>query len=116
MSNQQMSADPIYSALESEPDLAEVVQMFVQEMPARIENLLRRYAGGDWDGLAVAAHQVKGSAGSYGFSAITPWAARVEKSARAGRSSADLRAALDGLVAMCRRVSYGRPASHNACR
>jgi HPt (histidine-containing phosphotransfer) domain-containing protein len=50
-----------------EPDvLAEVLQMFLQEVPPRIERLRNAWTTGDIQGLHRAAHSLKGSAGNIG--------------------------------------------------
>ena len=57
--------------------------------------------------MARTAHQLKGAAGSYGFDAVTPYAARLEALLReAGQEEAVL-AALDELLGVCRRVRCG---------
>ena len=73
-----------YSTLGGDPDMAELVEMFVDEMPDRISTLQELMAAGDWEELGRFAHQMKGACGSYGFDQLTPLAERLEKSARNG--------------------------------
>jgi HPt (histidine-containing phosphotransfer) domain-containing protein len=50
-----------------EPDvLAEVLQMFLQEVPPRIDRLRNAWAAGDIQEVHRAAHSLKGSAGNIG--------------------------------------------------
>jgi HPt (histidine-containing phosphotransfer) domain-containing protein len=50
-----------------EPDvLTEVLQMFLQEVPPRIERLRNAWAAGDIQEVHRAAHSLKGSAGNIG--------------------------------------------------
>ena len=62
---------PLYSQFAEDPDLAELVDVFVEEMPRRVATLLDRLEQADWDSLGRAAHQLKGAAGSYGFGEIS---------------------------------------------
>jgi HPt (histidine-containing phosphotransfer) domain-containing protein len=71
--------EPIYSSLADDPDFACLVEMYVDEMPERMEQLRQLFQVGDWRELNRMAHQMKGSAGGYGFDPITPFAARLER-------------------------------------
>ncbi len=100
---------PLYSRLAADPDLAEIVQLFVDEMPNRISQLLDRLEAADWEGLRYTAHQLKGAAGSYGFDPISPSAATVENAIRDGLPEEQIRDATDALLELCRRARGGRP-------
>jgi HPt (histidine-containing phosphotransfer) domain-containing protein len=104
------ASEPLYSTLGGDPDLVEIVALFVDEMPARISAIATLLADGNWDDLRRAAHQLKGSAGSYGFPAISPLAAKVEDDVRNGQPEEAIRAAVDDLLGLCDRVRAGAPA------
>lgn len=104
-----MNAIFVYSSLAADPDLRELVEMFVREMPDRINTLETQMRSRDWQQLARTAHQLKGAAGSYGFEAITPYAARLESAARDARQEDRILAALDELLDLCRRMRSGVP-------
>ena len=104
-----MNTDVIYSSLGADPDLGELVEMFVQEMPDRVSALETQAQSRDWAQLTRTAHQLKGAAGSYGFHALTPLAARLEHSARAGQQEDQILASLADLLDLCRRVRAGAP-------
>lgn len=99
----------LYSALTHDPDLQDLVSVFVAEMPARADNLLARLRTRDWVELKRAAHQLKGVAGSYGFAPITLAAARVEESIAKDEPEEEIYRATDDLVDLCRRVRGGAP-------
>ena len=99
----------LYSPLSADPDLAEVVELFVLEMPDRVANLLKCAETSDWESLRRAAHQLKGAAGSYGFMPITPAAARVEDVIRQSSPETEILKALDELVDLCRQARSGVP-------
>jgi HPt (histidine-containing phosphotransfer) domain-containing protein len=98
-----------YSALGGDPDFAEIVALFVDEMPGRVRDMQAHFGCANWDELARLAHQLKGAAGSYGFDQLTPFAAGLEKSVRNGEPAAAVRAALDELLEVCGRVRAGAP-------
>jgi len=97
---------PLHSSLEDDPDLEELVALYIEEMPGRIECVLGRAAAGDFDALAAIAHQLRGSAGSHGFHQLTGVAADVERAIRDCRPETEIAAALDALVELCRRVCH----------
>ena len=98
----------VCSRLAADPDLGELVDLFVQGMPDRIKALDAQAKSRDWNQLAETAHQIKGAAGSYGFDEITPslldWKPPRErhgKRSRFSRRSTNSR--------LCRRVRSGKP-------
>ena len=109
MSTTQDKTEPLYSTLADDPDLGEIVDMFVDEMPDRAANLLAQLESANWEELRRAAHQLKGAAGSYGFDAISPSAAHLENALREDSPEADIQKATESLVALCRRATSGVP-------
>ncbi|UUO05396.1 Hpt domain-containing protein [Blastopirellula sp. J2-11] len=107
----QSSSEPLYSELGDDPDLAEIVEMFVDEMPDRIESMLNCVDKNDWDGLGRIAHQLKGAAGSYGFGQITPYAAQLEHDCRSQASDEAMIASFRELAVVCRRIRGGAPST-----
>jgi HPt (histidine-containing phosphotransfer) domain-containing protein len=107
MSLQAVETEFLYSTLAADPDLAEIVEMFVDEMPARIENLTNILAARDWPALTRLAHQMKGACGSYGFHPLTPAAARLEYACKEGHEEAAIQEAVAELVALCQKVRPG---------
>ena len=107
MSQLQTPCGEIYSALAADPDLAELVEMFVDEMPQRIATLVEHYDSGNWDALGRTAHQLKGAVGSYGFHELTPYAAALEQAVRGGGSQDEIQQCLEQLIQHCRMVKAG---------
>jgi HPt (histidine-containing phosphotransfer) domain-containing protein len=98
-----------YSVLGNDPQLAEIVSMFVEEMPHRVREMTSYFTSSNWEQLCRVAHQLKGAAGSYGFDQITPFAARLEKAAVEKQPDAAIKAALDDLIDACLRTRAGTP-------
>ncbi len=98
---------PVYSTFGDDPDLGELVEMFVEEMPDRVENLISQFDARNWGDLGRAAHQMKGAAGSYGFDVLTPCAARLEALVRGNEPEDQIKQGLDALTELCNRVRPG---------
>ena len=104
MDNQPQRVSPLYSDLGADPDLGDLVVLFVEEMPERIDLLLRHRDARDWENLRRTAHQIKGAAGSYGFGPISPLAGRLEQCLSRNEPEETIHAALAELVDLCRRA------------
>ena len=111
MTNSTVPASFLYSSLADDPDLGELVEMYVDEMPERIESLRSLLAAEDWNELSRFAHQIKGAGGSYGFEQLTPLAFTLEQAAREADLPDAIRAACDALVDACGRARAGLPTS-----
>jgi HPt (histidine-containing phosphotransfer) domain-containing protein len=109
MSSTFGNAELLYSTLADDPDLGEIVDMFVDEMPERISNLLTQLGSGNWEELRRTAHQLKGAAGSYGFDTITPLASNLEDALRSDKPEEEIQRATDSLVALCQQATSGTP-------
>jgi HPt (histidine-containing phosphotransfer) domain-containing protein len=94
----------LVSELAGEDELAELLALFVQELPKRAEAMRQALATADSERLALLAHQLKGAAGSYGFPTITDLARTVEQAARTGCPPAQLGVHLDELANACARA------------
>ena len=103
-----------YSTLACDPDLGELVDLFVSELPDRVNSLSSALANGDWESLGRYAHQLKGAAGSYGFDQLTPSLRKLEALTReqGGKESGaeqSIREALADVSELCSRVRSGVP-------
>ncbi|MGY8750384.1 MAG: Hpt domain-containing protein [Pirellulales bacterium] len=101
--------NPIFSTYGNDSDMGELVEMFVDEMPDRIEALLEVAQNNDWEKLRSLAHQLKGAGGSYGFGQLTQPAASLESACRENDTEDNIRQSLTDLVSICRRAQTGSP-------
>lgn len=109
MSTTVGNAKPLYSTLAEDPDLCDIVEMFVDEMPDRIAALLEQLESENWEELQRSAHQLKGAAGSYGFDAIGPLAAKLENALHGSAPEEEILIATKSLVALCGQATSGTP-------
>lgn len=99
---------PIVSQMAHDPDMAELIDFYVSTMPEHAEKLKACFAGKDYKTLALLAHQLRGSAGGYGFPSVGTCAGELEDVVRAAQGHEDaalasIKAQVDALVSMCRR-------------
>ncbi len=106
MTNQQPL---IYSEFGNDEDLGELVEMFVEEIPNRVQSMLDAAETSDWEQLGRIAHQMKGAAGSYGFGEVTSIAATLEHACRESAPAESIQRGLQDLVSMCLRMRAGTP-------
>lgn len=99
---------PILSDFATDPDMAEIVELFVGELPDRVSSLYDAWRAGAAEDLQRLAHQLKGASGGYGFSVIGEAAAELEAALK--RDEGDLcrlQDEFDRLVALCNRATFG---------
>ncbi len=97
----------LVSTLANDADMQELVADFVRRLPERGAEIERAAANDERDLLVMLAHKLRGSAGGYGFPAITDAAGALEQAARAARPAADaapLKAGARQLAELCRRA------------
>ena len=103
---------PIVSDFANEPEMRELVELFVEELPNRVNAMREALSRSDLEVLRRSAHQLKGAGGGYGFGSISASAGRLESvlaaSLRASNEDAqaieNVRIQLDELIQLCGRV------------
>ena len=105
--------EPILSSLASDPDMQDLIRLFVDEMPTRIGALENAWNDGDLSTLERCAHQLKGASAGYGFGVIGQAAADLESTLHAERRELeDTRLGFERLVDLCRRAALGHTDTH----
>lgn len=105
------SSGPIRSEFANDPDMLEIVEMYVNEMPERISQVQQFWSSQQLDELKRLAHQLKGASGGYGFPTVGKAAGNVENTlmnlANGSNQSSllQLRDQVEELIHMCQRVS-----------
>jgi hypothetical protein len=59
--------------------LAEARADFAARLPGKVDELLRLSSIGEWEGVRVGSHKLRGSAATYGFAALGALATTVEE-------------------------------------
>ncbi len=101
-----MDNAPVYSTLRDRAALADLVREFAGVLPDLAAEIARQADRGALDEVRRLAHQLKGSAGGYGYPSIMGAAALIEASAGAG-DGAHVTILLRALRALCARARIG---------
>ena len=96
---------PLVSEFADDPEMADLVDLFVDELGDRIESLEQAMAASDLEQLRKLSHQLKGAAGGYGFMPITDLAGEVEKLVKNGQEISTVAKSLQDLVSLCKRAA-----------
>ncbi len=108
--NQPLPEGPITSELINEdPTFADIVLTFVEGLDTRLQKMENALHTQDFEALRVAAHQLKGSGGGYGFPILTERASQIETLARTHELSECNNAVAD-LKDIITRISVSPPA------
>lgn len=83
--------------------------MFVDEMPERIAKIESEFATSNWEELRRTAHQLKGAAGSYGFTKLSSVAAEVENLLKNKASLEETEQKVQYLITLCRCATSDPP-------
>lgn len=62
-----------------DPDLQDIVGLFIEELPERVAAIEAAHASGQLENVRWLAHQLHGSSGGYGFAFLGTAAAHVER-------------------------------------
>jgi signal transduction histidine kinase/CheY-like chemotaxis protein len=98
------SGEHLVSTLVDDEDMAEIVRQFVGDLPKRSSAILRALQAPDIETLTRLAHQLRGSAGGYGFPLITEAAGALEDGVAEGLDRSALQSRAEALASLCRRA------------
>lgn len=80
--NQNPDGDIGSDLIHEDASFAELVTQFVAGLSERVTRMEEAIQMADFNALQVAAHQLKGSGGGYGYPILTEHAAQLERHAR----------------------------------
>src|SRR5712671_2494588 len=103
MTSQREPSRPIVSEFATDPEMAELVQMFITELPGRVASLHAAWTGKKITELTRMAHQLKGASAGYGFPTIGQAASALESRLRQ-LDVATAQASVDKLAAEYREL------------
>lgn len=92
-----------WALLLEDEDTRLLVAQYVSEMPDRIKLLQQAIAARDYVWLKRLAHQIKGSAGLYGFPELSTKAAELECMIQSSSFDTSLAAATDAVIELCQQ-------------
>lgn len=89
----------------AEEDLESVTAEFAAMLPERARTIAGAISGNELENASRLLHQLRGSAGSYGFASVSDAAADVEAALAASAGEDDVRAAVGELLSACSLVA-----------
>ena len=89
------------SELAGDKELADILDIFVAELPKRMRGVEDALGAADYAAIGRLAHQLKGSAGGYGFPVISQVAGILEKHAQASSDVAAITEQVRRLADLC---------------
>lgn len=105
---------PLVSEFASDPDMAELVTLFLSELPQRLGSIADCWRDKNYRELQRLTHQLKGASAGYGFPTIGVAARKVEERLRgtdpvgAPDQLTAINNDLNELVDLCRRALRGQ--------
>jgi PAS domain S-box-containing protein len=96
--------------IDADPELAELFRAFTAELPERADRIRAALETPDFVDVRHHAHQLKGAAAMYGFTAISRLAARIVQKAVEQAPADELRATVAELTALCQQAAARRRA------
>ncbi|MDB5297484.1 MAG: luxQ 3 [Phycisphaerales bacterium] len=99
------SGPALFSTLGDDPVIRTLLPEYLRELEPKVEAILAAVGQADWPLAARLAHQLKGSAGGYGFATITAAAGRLEQAARGTAPDTECPVAAGELAALCRSAT-----------
>ncbi|MFT4554791.1 MAG: PAS domain S-box-containing protein [Planctomycetaceae bacterium] len=101
------SIEPLISDFADDPDMVEIIEMFVDGLSDRIESIKTAFEDRNFTTVSGIAHQLKGAAGGYGYPSLSELAFAVEHLAKQNADDAQIEDALDLLIGQCRGAIVG---------
>lgn len=100
---------PIKSHLANDPEMAELLDLFLTELPKRVDSVMGAWRERELSTLRRIAHQMKGSCAGYGFPTLGAAAADVERTLDQGAPLDQIAGEVSELVDLCQRALQSRP-------
>lgn len=107
MPNTPSRTGTLRSRYADDPEMAELVAFFVQELPARVEAIQSAWRTRQIETLTRLVHQLKGASAGYGFDPIGDAAQAVEQQLR-GERGPSVESTLAHLAELCVRACRSR--------
>ena len=101
------SIAPLISDFADDPDMLEIIEMFVDGLSERIDSILTAFEDRNFTTVSGIAHQLKGAAGGYGYPTLSELAFDVEQLAKQNAEDTQIEKALALLVDQCRGAIAG---------
>lgn len=99
-----MSTEPLRSIYADDEAVADILPLFVNNVPKYLENLTAAIREGNWVQAARVCHDLKGTAGGYGYPDIGKVAAELELEIKGAKTLSALERNLAVAKVLCQRA------------
>ena len=99
-----MDQSPIISPLSNDPDLCEVVKIFIKYLPNQLQQIADAVNNADLEQLKYLVHSLKGASGSAGYPLLMKKAAQMEQLVNSQQIDS-LKTQVDEFSQLCRRIN-----------
>ena len=107
MQNEETRDVPLRSTYADDEAIAEILPVFINNMPRYLTDLDTKLGAGDWVGAARVCHDLKGTAGGYGYPDIGRAASQLEAEIKGDKDAAKIQTHLAEVKALCARARLG---------
>lgn len=106
MSESSQPDGAIRSDFADDTEMSELIELFVEDMQNRIDELEAAWRDADAEALERAAHQLKGASAGYGFPIVGDAAGRLEATIKAAeRDLSSAASEFNQLIDLCSRAA-----------
>ncbi len=96
---------PVHSSWQNDPDYADLLPLFVDELPSLRTTLLEFAKVCDFENVKREAHKLRGTAGGYGYHGLSDLAGELEDTCKtSARDATAILRDLDRLIGYIERV------------
>jgi len=99
------TTDQVHSSWQNDPDYADLLPLFVGELPSLRRTLLEFAKVCDFENVKREAHKLRGTAGGYGYRGLSQLAGELEDTCKtSARDSTAILQDLDRLIGYIERI------------
>jgi HPt (histidine-containing phosphotransfer) domain-containing protein len=103
----QQGNEPLRSTYADDEAIAEILPVFINNMPRYLNDLEGRISAGDWAGAARVCHDLKGTAGGYGYPDIGRAAQLLEGEVKGDHQKSAIEKHFAVVKSLCARAKLG---------
>lgn len=109
---QSLREEPLVSTYYNDPSMAEMIDAYVQELPAKVRAVEEAVAKSDAKRVETVTRGLKAEGSSFGFAPISELAAKVEGALIDGKPLAAVQSDITSLVRLCMHARSSSKATH----
>lgn len=105
------SLQPLKSTFADDPAIADIIPLFLANLSGYVEGLDKALRGGDLQAALRICHDLKGTAGGYGYPALSEVAADLERHLKSGQQTVQSGSLMETVRHLSMRAQKALPSS-----